>query len=314
VVAGASVANARGPAVFGEYRWGRVETRTGRRRPDSEHVTASVPAIISRETFDAAQCARRQRDPVTGDGRHRHTTQLLGGLLRCRCGEGYQLETSGNRTAAGEIRRYYQCRAFCRVGKSACAGFRVRTKVLEDALLEHLTRQFDGDHVRAALLAYTAVQEAERRALADQVGKCQAELAEADRRIRRWLEAFEQGADLAEVGTERLAQLRVERAAIVSRLGELGSQSKPPPPFLYRPSAVEALQTRLRVAFASEDRNVMRGLLNTIVERVVIDRGEVVVHYDLGGLVAVLAERGRQPGLGATGAKVRTDVHRWRTP
>jgi hypothetical protein len=32
----------------------------------------------------------------------------------------------------------YQCRAFCPVGKSACRGFRVQTKVLDEAVMEHL--------------------------------------------------------------------------------------------------------------------------------------------------------------------------------
>lgn len=300
-------------AVAGEYRWGRIETRTRRLRPEHEHVRVSVPAIVSRDVFEAAQLVRRRRDPVRGEDKHRHTTQLLGGLLRCACGSAYQLETSGKRTPRGEIRRYYQCRAYCRSGKSACRGYRVQARTLDDSVLAHLAEQFTQDRVREALISYAAGVEDDRRTGAEAKAKVAAELRDVEGRIARWVDAFEGGADIRDLGAERLAGLKKEQAELRARLMDFGSRANPPP-FVYKPAAAAALAGRLRAAFAIPGHHAARDLLERLVERLVIDRGEVVVHYDLGGIVAALAEKGSGTDLEATAAKVRTHVYRWRAP
>ena len=65
---------------------------------------------------------------------------LLAGLVRCgKCGASYQLESSGKRVRGDLYQyRYYNCSKFCRIGSAVCPGYRIRTNVLDDAVLAHL--------------------------------------------------------------------------------------------------------------------------------------------------------------------------------
>jgi hypothetical protein len=87
--------------------------------------------------------------------------------------------------------------------------------------------------------------------------KLEAQLAELDRKIGRWLDAFELRGDLAEPAPS--AWLSAEHAETAKRLAELTAH-RSAPPFLYKPVVANALQERLRAAFASDDRDLVRGL------------------------------------------------------
>ena len=182
------------PAVMGAYRWGRVETRTGRMRPESEHVPMAVTPIVSVETFKAAQQRRRERDPVARDSRVQAApTQMLGGILQCgRCGQPLQLETSGKpRPGKQGAYRYYNCRAFCRAGKDVCRGFRARVEVLESALSEHLVHELDGPNVTRALQAFREGNAAAADRVRERRAELQSMAVDLERRIARWQESFE---------------------------------------------------------------------------------------------------------------------------
>jgi hypothetical protein len=129
-----------------------------------------------------------------------------------------------------------ECRAFRRVGKRACPGFRVQTKVMDQTLLDHIIEDLNGGRIREALAAYTAEREQARQTVASERSTRETELAELGRKIGRWLEAFGLGGYLAELGTERLAQLRADQAETSKRLAEL-TFHRQPPPFLYKAGA-----------------------------------------------------------------------------
>src|SRR5262249_44510558 len=66
----------------------------------------------------------------------------LAGIVRCgKCGASYQLETSGKRVRGDRYEyRYYNCSKFCRIGSTVCPGYRIPTRVLDEAVLAHLAR------------------------------------------------------------------------------------------------------------------------------------------------------------------------------
>jgi hypothetical protein len=60
-------------------------------------------------------------------------------VVRCgQCGASYQLETSGKRVRGDRYEYRYYCSKFCRVGSAVCSGYRIRTQVLDEAVLAHL--------------------------------------------------------------------------------------------------------------------------------------------------------------------------------
>lgn len=123
------------PAVSGTLYWGRKSgTRT---RPRDEWLTLATEPIVDPETYALAQALRAQREPSRALGRAAAKPHVLTGLLWCgRCGASYQLETSGKKVDGATYRYcYYNCRAACRTGIEACAGFRVATDTLDGAVL-----------------------------------------------------------------------------------------------------------------------------------------------------------------------------------
>ena len=95
-------------------------------------VDASVHALALR--------LRRERDITSSPGRASARPRVLSGLVVCgRCGATCQLETSGKTIDGNQYRYcYYSCRTYCRAGKEACAGVRVATEVLDEAVLAYL--------------------------------------------------------------------------------------------------------------------------------------------------------------------------------
>ncbi|MEO7732222.1 MAG: recombinase zinc beta ribbon domain-containing protein, partial [Kofleriaceae bacterium] len=128
------------PAVAGTYYWGRWSTKRKIRKHESEWLSLSVTPIVIPAVHQLAMKLRAQREPSRNPGRPTSPTNLLAGVVRCgKCGASYQRETSGKRTR-GDIYRccYYNCRRFCRIGTTACSGYRIRTNVLDDAVLAYL--------------------------------------------------------------------------------------------------------------------------------------------------------------------------------
>jgi DNA invertase Pin-like site-specific DNA recombinase len=122
-------------AASGVVQWGRHRRKTN--RPKSDLLTLAVEPIIDAKTYALAQELRARREPTRSPGRAAAKPHLLSGLVFCGpCGSSYQLETSGKRIDGTVYRySYYNCRAACRTGIEACAGFRIATDVLDAAVL-----------------------------------------------------------------------------------------------------------------------------------------------------------------------------------
>ncbi|GMV19755.1 MAG: recombinase [Polyangiaceae bacterium] len=302
--------------AVGRYVWGRVDGRTRAKRASAEHVATSVPALIEPELFEAAQQVRRQRDPVKSERRWSPSTQLLGGLLRCgKCGESYQLETSGKRDKAGAAtHRYYNCRTACRAGREACRGFRVRQEQLDRAVLRHLGDEvFTEERCRAILRDVISSESDLRQRLAGCRRDLESRRADLDGRIARWCDAFEQGGDLAALGVDRLRTLREERADVERQLSTTAVEAPAPlPPYLFKPEVVERFRKRLKATLRDPETGVAREYLRRLVDRIVITDGDVVVEGRGSAAAALMAESRGGRAVSTTATKVRTHVVGWR--
>lgn len=301
-------------AVIGQYVWGKVEARTGAKVPVDAQAAASVEPLVDRELFDRAQQVRRQRDPVRAPGGS-SSSQLLGGLLRCgKCGAGYQLETSGKRNGAGKApHRYYNCRSFCRTGKQACPGFRVRQRHLDHAVLQHLSDElFTEERCRALLRDLIGSEAGLRRRLTKQTQELAARRADLDQRIARWCDAFESGAGIAELGPERLRALRQEREEVERQISTTAAASPQPlPPYLFKPEMVARFRKRFKATLADQDTGVAREYVRRLVDRIVITDGDVVVEGKVASAVALMADSAAKSGVSSAAPKVRTYVVAW---
>jgi len=127
-------------AVIGTYTWGRSRAKRKQARPSAEWLSIPVTPIVDANVRALALRLRRERDITTAPGRASARPRVLSGLVVCgRCGATCQLETSGKTIDGNRYRYcYYSCRTYCRAGKEACAGVRVATEVLDEAVLAYL--------------------------------------------------------------------------------------------------------------------------------------------------------------------------------
>lgn len=97
-------------------------------------VENAVPAIIDKETFQAAQDLHK-RNIRTAPGKRE--VYLFSGFIRCSdCGKGM-----ARHTARGHI--YYQCRTYQEKSKDKCTKHSIRLDILEKAVLAAIQKQIE---------------------------------------------------------------------------------------------------------------------------------------------------------------------------
>lgn len=127
------------PLYIGVMRQGRqkvISYKVHRRTavPEEEWfvVEDAVPAILDRETFQAAQDLH-MRDTRTPPGREK--VYLFSGFIRCAgCGK-----SMARHTARGHV--YYQCRTYREKSRDRCSNHSIRLDLLEKAVLTAIQRQ-----------------------------------------------------------------------------------------------------------------------------------------------------------------------------
>lgn len=282
---------------IGTYYWGRLDSHKRTLRPREEWIAIEVEPIVAPEVFRLAQEAREDRDPERNPGRASSSPLLLAGLIKCGfCGATGQLEAAGQVSPEGKQKyRYYGCRSFIRSGKQTCVGFRIRTEVLEQIVLNHVAeRLFTEEHCRDILRSYVEEQgllrrrrEAERRRLVQ-------EHAELERRLASWYEKVEKQPEVEDLALDRIRELKRHRDEAAKMLA--GVERAPSvPPYLYKPETIAAFQAKLRQALLSADQGLARRYLKRLLAKVVVTRDEIVIEARPDTALEMLAAGGKPP-------------------
>ncbi|WP_157370746.1 recombinase family protein [Vulgatibacter incomptus] len=297
-------------APTGTFYWGKRDTKTGALNDREDWIPIQVEAVIDPDLFDMAQRVRASRDPTTNPGRTGSSPLLLAGLLKCgKCGASYQLETSGKPTK-GLPYRYYNCRSKVRTGKEACPGFRVRTEVLDKAILDHVAEKLFTPE-RCRLLLQDLVEETGilRQKTAEQRRQIQNELADVGRRIATWEDAFERGVLPAESGADKVLVLKAKRTELVQTLGKI-VPLKPPPAHLYSDASIERFRSSIRDIFLGGSHAIARNDLRFLVERIVITDNKIELVAKAGAALQAMAGGQKNTEVSA-GEPVLTSVVDW---
>ncbi len=295
-------------ALVGNYHWGKTDHRTGQQRPRSEWIPLKVEPIIDRELFDMAQAVRRERDPERSPGRTASSPMLLAGLVRCgSCGATYTLEMSG------KGHRYYNCRAFTRTGKEACAGYRIPQSKLDDAVLAHLAdKLFTLERCREILRDFVEEVGIMRQKTTEHRKQLEREIGELNRRIERWEEAFETRREDADVIMPKLRDLRGKRDELAATLSKI-VPLRAVPPHLYNETTIRKFQENIRELFLSKDTSLTRNYLRFLVQDITVRGAEITIRGRTDAAVALLAS-GAEPGSSPLNqsSAVLTSVVDWR--
>jgi site-specific DNA recombinase len=301
------------PAALGAYIWNRYDGRTGEELPEDEWIRIACEPIIDRALFDLAQKIRAERDPKKNPGRTGSSPLLLAGLIFCgKCGASCQLETSGKVSpGTGRGYRYYNCRNFCRIGRDQCSGFRIPTDQLDKAVLAHLAEELFSDE-RCQVILADILEESGllRKKSNEQLRQMQLDLETVEKKLRRWEEAFENGALPADLGIERLVELRGRRDELQQTLKNV-VPLQPPPPHLFAATTVKRFQQNVRSVFVSGDNALTTHYLRFLVSRVEVTDAHVRVLGRTDGVAQLLAQKQPPSAAALTSGEVLATVTGW---
>lgn len=253
----------------------RNDMYTGVYHQCDTRIEGGVPAIISRETFEAAQKAMAVRSaagtharPVGGVQRYLLTGRAVCGL----CGRPMVGSTSGAVGPGGSCYQYYTCGG--RHQGLTCAMKKVRADKLEAMVLDSIRSDVLGDLGTVADEIIQARKPAESESL---LAGLRTQLKDHQTAISNILKAIEAGA-WSPALNDRLADLEREKGKIEAAIREAESARGE----VNREDIVNALA--LMTAGDWTDRDFQRKLIAALVERVTVwpDRVDVAIRIGEG--------------------------------
>lgn len=118
---------------IGEYFYNKKSGKNRKKyKPRGEWVQITVPAIVTKDTFEKSSKDRKDRAPTSSSSALTSPT-LLTGLLKCSCGSAMTLATG-----KGGRYRYYKCTKRINVSKDACDSKNIPVEKLDALVLKTL--------------------------------------------------------------------------------------------------------------------------------------------------------------------------------
>lgn len=289
----------------GEWVFNRRSSETLRDKPESEHVVVSVPPIIERAEFDAVAALLKTRDPRVAAPRAVTGPILLTGLAVCASCQGAMTLRTGT-SRSGAIHKYYTCSVCARMGKTACKGRSIPMAKLDGLVTDGLVeRLFQPAHLTALLTSVSERRAAQALEVDKRVAALQAELTEAEDKLKRLYKMVEDGiAELDDILKERIASLKLDRERARTALDRIKAQAAPPTAF--DPAVIEGFGRAMRENITSGETPFRKAYLQAVIDRIEVDDGVVRIVGDKSTLEQAVA------GLSLAADGVRRCVPKWR--
>jgi site-specific DNA recombinase len=253
--------------------------------------------LVDQELFEKAQQILRRRGEDASLRRGNPSDFLLSGLVRCdHCGRAYVGTSAHGRSSRYT---YYACSTRYKYGPSKCNGERLPKDRLEAAVLAQLAELYrDGHLIRHALAKAETLTAKERPRLEDQLASTRAEIAQVERKLERYFEAFETGELSAVLCQERVrghrARLEALREHEADLAGRLAAQAHTPPDT----ATLAALADQLDEILTTESPEQAKDLLRLLIKEIrVHNRRRIVPTYRVPAAVRAIPSKVGGTGL-----------------
>jgi len=296
----------RRTAYVGQHVFNKRDSKTGRAKPESEHVAVVCQRIVSDAVFARARELLTERNPRKTAPRVVNTPTLLTGLARCGgCGAAMVKGTG----KSGRY-NYYMCSTRNRVGRTACIGQRVPMAKMDDLVSDALLSQvLDPSHL-GPLMAEVRKHAKTGR---DDTGARKLVLGRDLRRIKgevdNLLSMVANGVLAADDSDlkEQIGRRKAQRDEIERQMAMLGRTLEIPTGWA-GPRKVDAFAEGLRDLWTRGDVRFRQAYLRLLLDEVMVKGDEI----HISGSKAVLATAVAQ-GASAHPEQVRSFAREWRT-
>jgi site-specific DNA recombinase len=295
----------KGEVYTGTFRYNCIDSRTGKLRPESEHIKIKVPVIIPMETWLATQLALRHNRPNVRAPRLTSGLTLLSGIAICDlCKGGMQL-----RTGKSGAYRYLTCANKANKGALSCQGQSVRMDAVDEVVLSAMeTEVLALPRLKNLMIRVIGASNAGLEALEKDIARLQASLNNDKAGLKRLYLAIENGVvDIMDRDfAQQISHAKLRIAESEQRIRELKDL-----PFIHSTrisdERVAAFSLQVRERLRSADPAFRRAWLHQFVDRVVIGPDEIRIL----GKTQALAE-GLVQGNSNAGTMVPSFDREWR--
>jgi site-specific DNA recombinase len=285
------------PAYLGLIRW-NGKLYEGQHEP-----------LIEKDTFEQAQqiLARRFKDTTLRRGNP--TPFLLSGLVRCQhCGRAYVGTSAHGRKGRYT---YYACSTRYKYGRARCEGERLPKERLERAVLSQLAAIYrDGQLVNDALTQAAERASADRPEHEQQLAGVRSDIQDLERKIDRYLQAFEDAKLDPDVCQQRIARHHARLQALRDQETQLAETLAARDDAQPDTTSLTALDDRLDQLIATASLEQAKELLRLLIKDIrVHDQHTIIPTYRVPPAVRTMHGTVGDTGLElAPGPQLRSDM------
>lgn len=290
----------------GRHLFNRMDSRTRARKPETEWITLTVPAIIEESIFDAVQARLKSRNPKRVPPRTVSGPTLLTGLARCAdCGAAMTL-----RTGKFNRYRYYTCARAANQGKTGCKGRTLPMAELDTVVMQAFTEALLTPQRLSALLQALLARTQTGEEAAGEVARLEKEGRALEDGLRRLYDSIRDGIAVldsslsAYIGELRARREVIDKSLAIARHMAIARPAKPSPAKLAR------FAEGLIQALANPDPKFRRAYLRLFIERIEVADRQIRIIGSAEALQAAITSR-EEDSLSPTG-EVLTFVPEWR--
>ncbi len=270
---------------MGDYYFNIIDSKSKQKRPPTEWVKTSIPAIIDAAKFEQVRAKRELRAPAKTPPRIVNSPTLLTGLLKCGyCGGNMTLVTG----KSGRY-KYYKCTSRHNKGNHTCSSGNLPMEKTDEVVLNKLAEQvFSYERVNAMMIALRKRLKSTHDNQQERINELNKQLKLVEQKQQKLLEAIEMGIiDLDETTQRRAQQHKAAREALLIELAAVRREQSIPVDKLLRASQIEVFAKTLKAKLLAKDSKLAKSYLNLLVDEIVVKENTAVVKGSYGALVAV---------------------------
>lgn len=270
-----------GTYVFNQYANknmnGKRNSTVKKNEDEIIRIEDGMPAIISKEDFEAVQKIMSQNKIARGT-RKAKVNYLLSGIIKC--GEcGYAMH--GNKRPSGTDGEYISYRCGCKKSKNLCTNSEIRREPLEEYILSELETRLLSDEVIPEIVKYVnAKLVREEKQEGDRLQALQSKLEQTDKEINNIINAIMAGMNSVSL-KDKMSELEAIKVNLEAEVIMLTSEVKEETVTKVTEEQVKVMVADMKKYVMERDLPQCKQLIKDFVEEVIVYRGHVEVKFNM---------------------------------